>query len=162
MSTQREQAETTGPLQAGAAAPDFALPTTPDQNVSLSELAGPVLLIFYPADWSPVCGDELSVFEAARPLFAASGVQLLGISVDGAWSHDAFKKARKLDFPLLADFNPKGAVARRYGVYREHDGTAERALFLIDTERVVRWSYLSPIGVSPGADGALRAVQELR
>jgi peroxiredoxin len=150
-----------GPLQPGSPAPDFALPATPDQRVTLSELHGPVVLVFYPADWSPVCGDELSMFEAANGLFDARGAQLLGISVDSAWCHLAFKAERKLDFSLLADFNPKGDVARSYGVYREQDGTTERALFVLDREHKVAWSYVSPIGVSPGVDGALRAVEAL-
>jgi peroxiredoxin len=161
MSTDHDRDSGAGPLQPGAVAPDFSLPSTPDQTTSLSEIRGPVLLIFYPADWSPVCGDELSVFEVARDLFDEHGVQLLGVSVDGVWCHEAFKEARKLTFPLLADFNPKGAVARSYGVYREHDGITERALFLIGADRTVHWSYLSPLGVNPGADGALRAMQEL-
>jgi peroxiredoxin len=148
-------------LQPGAPAPDFSLLSAPDQARSLLEIRGPVMLIFCPADWSPVCGDELSVFETARALFEEREVQLIGISVDGAWCHAAFREAHKLTFPLLADFNPKGAVARCYGVYREADGISERALFLIDRDRIVRWSHLSPLGVSPGADGALRAVQEL-
>lgn len=106
-----------GPLQPGVAAPDFSLPATPDQMVTLSELKGPVVLIFYPEDWSPVCGDELSMFEASVGLFADHGAQLVGISVDSAWCHLAFRVNRKLGFPLLADFHPKGHVARSFGVY---------------------------------------------
>jgi peroxiredoxin len=148
-------------LGPGDQAPDFSLLATPDQRVSLSEVIGPVVLIFYPADWSPVCGDELSVFEAASGLFAARGAQLLGISVDSAWSHVAFRAERKLEFPLLADFNPKGEVARAYGAYRPEDGTSERALFVVDASGVIRWSHLSPVGINPGADGALQAVEAL-
>lgn len=150
-----------GPLATGQSAPEFSLPATPDQWVSLSEINGPVVLIFYPEDWSPVCGDELSMFEAAAGLFAEKGAQLVGISVDSAWCHLAFKSDRKLTFPLLADFHPKGEVARAYGVYREHDGTTERALFVLDADHVVAWSYVSPVGISPGVDGALRAVEGL-
>jgi peroxiredoxin len=150
-----------GPLQKGDAAPDFWLPSTPDQYVRLSELKGPVVLIFYPADWSPVCGDELSMFEAASTLFSAHGAQLLGISVDSAWCHVAYKADRKFEFPLLADFHPKGQVARSYGVFRDSDDTTERALFVLDDQHNVAWSYVSPVGISPGVDGALRAVEEL-
>lgn len=150
-----------GPLQPGTPAPDFSLPETPDQRVILSELRGPVVLIFYPADWSPVCGDELSMFEAASSLFARHGGQLLGVSVDGPWSHIAFRESRKLGFPLLADSHPKGQVSRAYGVYRAADGTSERGLFVLDHEHVVAWSYLSPIGISPGVDGALQALEAL-
>ena len=87
--------------------------------------------------------------------------ELLGISVDGVWSHLAFSKDRNLHFPLLSDFEPKGSVARKYGVYRQQDGTTERALFVIDSEGVIRWSYVSPIGINPGAEGILKALESL-
>jgi peroxiredoxin len=151
-----------GPLAAGTAAPDFTLHSTPDQTVSLHDFRGrPVILAFYPADWSPVCGDQMVLYNEILPEFQRHGAELLGISVDGAWCHLAFAQQRRLHFPLLADFEPKGAVARRYGVYRDGDGTTERALFVIDRDGVVRWSYLSPIGVNPGADGILRALETL-
>jgi peroxiredoxin len=148
-------------LPPGSPAPDFTLLATPDQSLSLSEFDGPVVLIFYPADWSPVCGDELTMFQAASKLFHDRGAQLLGISVDGAWSHNAFRADHKIEFPLLADFQPKGAIARAYDVYDEKDGICERALFVIDRDKKVSWSYVSPVGVSPGADGALSAVEAL-
>ena len=148
-------------LETGVVAPDFALLATPDQRVALSEFNGPVVLIFYPADWSPVCSDELSVFSAASRMFRARNAQLLGISVDGPWCHEAFKEQRNVAFPLLADHNPKGAVAKAYDVYRADDDTSERALFVIDTNRNVVWSEVSPVGINPGADGALRAVEAL-
>jgi len=150
-----------GPLQKGDAAPEFSLPATPDQWVKLSELQGPVVLIFYPADWSPVCGDELSMFQAALGLFAKHGAQLVGISVDSSWCHLAYKADRKLGFPLLADFHPKGAVAKSYGVFRDDDDTTERAIFVLDAQHNVAWSYVSPVGISPGVDGALRALEAL-
>ncbi|MDB5358254.1 MAG: Alkyl hydroperoxide reductase subunit C-like protein [Phycisphaerales bacterium] len=118
-------------------------------------------MAFYPADWSPVCGDELALFNEILPEFERHNAQLLGISVDGPWCHVAYARDRKLHFPLLADFEPKGEVARKYGVYREDDGVSERALFLIDENGVIRWSYVSPMGVNPGADGALRALEAL-
>ncbi len=149
------------PLQPGARAPDFTLSATPDQKFTLSELEAPAVLIFYPGDWSPVCSDELSMFEAAAGMFGRHGAQLLGISVDSAWSHLAFGQNRNLSFPLLADFEPKGEVARDYGVYRHQDGTAERALFVLDRAGKVAWSHVSPVAVSPGVDGALQAVEEL-
>jgi peroxiredoxin len=149
-------------LAAGARAPDFSLHTTPDQIVSRSDFQGSrLILIFYPADWSPVCGDEVTLFNEVLPEFRKLNAEPLGISVDGVWCHIAFAKDRKLHFPLLADFEPKGAVARAYGVYRQHDGTTERALFVIDEQGIIRWSYLSPIGVNPGADGVLTALEEL-
>jgi peroxiredoxin len=149
-------------LAAGQQAPDFTLRSTPDQTVSLSELRGrPVILAFYPADWSPVCGDQMALYNQVLPEFRKHQAELLGISVDGAWCHAAFADARKLHFPLLSDFEPKGAVARAYGAYREKEGTTERALFVIDGEGVIRWSYCSPVGVNPGADGILEALESL-
>ena len=150
-------------LPAGTVAPDFTLRSTPDQFVSLSDFRGqPVVLAFYPADWSPVCGDQMTLYNEILPEFKELGAELLGISVDGPWCHAAFARDRKLHFPLLADFHPKGAVARAYGVYREDDGVSERALFVINPEGIVHWSYVSPIGVNPGAAGILTALEELQ
>lgn len=151
-----------GPLGPGERAPHFSLKSTPDQAVSLSELRGrPVILAFYPADWSPVCGDQMGLYNEVLPEFRKHGAELLGISVDGSWCHAAFAAARKLHFPLLADFEPKGAVARAYGVYNVEVGECDRALFVIDPEGVVRWSYISPVGINPGADGILSALESL-
>ena len=129
-------------LPPGTAAPAFSLPATPDQTVTLEDLRGkPLILAFYPADWSPVCGDQMALYNAILPEFHRAGAQLVGISVDGVWCHAAFAEQRKLHFPLLADFEPKGAVARSYGV--------------------IRWSYVSPLGINPGADGILAALDKL-
>jgi len=149
-------------LQAGTKAPDFSLQATPDQTVSLHEFRGRrVILAFYPADWSPVCGDELALFNEVLPEFRRLGAELLGISVDGVWCHLAFAKARSLRFPLLSDFEPKGEVSRVYGAYHASAGTTERALFLIDESATIRWSYVSPIGINPGADGVLKALESM-
>ena len=124
------QSHSTTALPAGTRAPAFRLPATPDQMVSLDDLSGkPVILAFYPADWSPVCGDQMALYNEILPEFHRAGAQLVGISVDGVWCHAAFAGERKLHFPLLADFEPKGAVARSYGVYRDEEGITERALF---------------------------------
>lgn len=150
-------------LQPGIEAPNFSLKCTPDQFVSLSDWRGqPVILAFYPADWSPVCGDQMALYNEILPEFRKFNAQLLGISVDGSWCHIAFAKDRKLQFPLLADFEPKGDVARDYGVYRYAEGISERALFVIDENGIIRWSYVSPIGVNPGADGILNALEEMK
>jgi peroxiredoxin len=103
----------------------------------------------------------MTLYNEVLPLFADLGGTLVGISVDGVWSHKAFAEARNLDFTLLADFEPKGHVARLYGVYRDEEGTSERALFVIDKEGILRWSYLSPVGINPGADGILSALEEI-
>jgi peroxiredoxin len=150
------------PLKTGTIAPDFSLPSTPDQKVSLSELRGkPVVLVFYPADWSPVCSDQLGLYNELLPEFSEFDAQIIGVSVDGIWCHLAFAKDRKIRIPLLADFEPKGAVARNYGVYDEKTGETGRALFVIDPQGVIRWSYVSPVGINPGADGILRALESL-
>jgi peroxiredoxin len=149
-------------LTAGTKAPDFTLHSTPEQTVSLAQLRGQaVILAFYPADWSPVCGDQMALYNEILPEFQRFGAALYGISVDGAWCHAAFARDRKLKFSLLADFEPKGDVARAYGAYRNAEGISERALFVMDGDGVIRWSYLSPIGVNPGADGILAALEAL-
>src|SRR5215469_18645797 len=150
-------------LPAGTVAPEFSLRSTPDQAVKLSEFRGrAVVLAFYPADWSPVCGDQMSLYNELLPEFRDLGAEILGISVDGTWCHAAFCRERKIHFPLLADFEPKGEVASRYGVYRPNEGVCERALFVIDAEGVIRWSFVSPVGVNPGAGGVLAALEKLQ
>jgi peroxiredoxin len=141
-------------------APSFSLPAGPDTRVALSNFrGGPVILVFYPADWSPVCGDQLALYNELVDDFNSLNAKVVGISVDGVWCHAAFGNERRLRFPLLADFEPKGEVARRYGVYRSSDGVSERALFVLDGDGVIRWSYVSEIGINPGADGILSALE---
>ncbi|HKT59877.1 MAG TPA: redoxin domain-containing protein [Gemmatimonadales bacterium] len=150
------------PLAVGTRAPEFTLPSGPGTTLSLAERRGrPLILVFYPADWSPVCGDELALFNELLPEFRRHDAEVLGISVDGVWCHAAYASARHIEFPLLSDFEPKGAVARAYGAYRERDGFAERALFVLDRDGVIHWSFLSPVDVNPGADGVLSAVENL-
>ncbi len=150
-------------LKPGTPAPDFTLHVTPDQKLSLRELRGkPVILAFYPADWSPVCGDQMALYNEILSEFRSHGAELLGVSVDGVWCHEAFAKDRHLHFPLVADFEPKGDVARKYGAYRDEDGCCQRALFVIDAQGIIAWSYLSPVAVNPGADGILQALEELK
>ncbi|NLG62093.1 MAG: redoxin domain-containing protein [Candidatus Cloacimonetes bacterium] len=149
-------------LKAGDAAPDFVLRSSPDAHFRLSERrGGPVVLAFYPADWSPVCGDQMALYNEVLRDVRSHGAELIGISVDSCWCHAAFADDRNLHFPLLADFEPKGAVARAYGAYRDEDGYSERALFVIDAAGIIRWSYLSPIDVNPGADGFLSALEAI-
>ena len=137
-------------LAPGTPAPDFTLPSDPGETISLGDFRGqPVVLVFYPADWSPVCGDQVVLYNEILPMFQEYD------------AHVAFARDRNLTFPLLADFEPKGAVARTYGVYREEEGTSERALFVVDAEGIVRWSYVSPVGINPGADGILAALDAL-
>jgi peroxiredoxin len=149
-------------LKRGVQAPEFSLASTPDQSVSLTDFRGhPVILAFYPADWSPVCSDQMVIFQELMPEFRNYHAELMGISVDGVWCHLAFAHERKITFPLLSDFEPKGHVSQSYGAYRTQDGFSQRALFVIDRNGVIDWSYLSPVGVNPGADGVLAALESL-
>ncbi|WP_210479420.1 peroxiredoxin [Naasia sp. SYSU D00948] len=132
-------------LPVGAPAPDFTLPDARNQPVSLSDFRGtPVVLVFYPLDWSPGCSQQLELYQQELDEFASRGIALLGISVDSIYSHGAWAAVRGLTFPLLSDFAPKGEVARRYGVWRDADGFSERALYLVDGEGVIRWAHVSP------------------
>jgi peroxiredoxin len=149
-------------LAVGTVAPDFELHSTPDQKLKLSELKGKkVILAFYPADWSPVCGDQMGLYNETLRFFKKHNAELIGISVDSKWCHLAFSQDRKFHFPLLADFEPKGEVARLYDVYDPKEGETQRALYVIDEQGIIRWSYLSPVGMNPGADGILNALEEL-
>ena len=150
------------PLAVGLKAPDFALRSTPDQRVSLSSLLGsPIVLVFYPADWSPVCGDQLALYNELHDEWRKHRAQLLGISVDNTWCHVAYAKDRRLRFPLLSDFEPKGEVARLYGAYVPQEGVAARALFVIDRSGTIAWNYVAPIGINPGAEGIIEALELL-
>lgn len=149
-------------LAIGTQGPDFELNSTPDQKLKLSELRGKrVILAFYPADWSPVCGDQMTLYNATLKFFSKHNAQLVGISVDSKWCHLAYSQNNKFHFPLLADFEPKGMVAKLYGVYDEKEGECQRALFVLDEEGIIRWNYLSPVGLNPGADGILDALEKL-
>jgi peroxiredoxin len=150
------------PLAPGAQAPDFRLHSTPNETVGLDDFSGrPLVMAFYPADWSPVCTDQMALYQELMPEFQKFNAGVVGLSVDGVWCHLAFARDRHIRFPLLADFEPKGEVARRYRSYREGDGFAERSLFVLDPQGCVYWGYVSPVGVNPGADGILRALEDM-
>lgn len=149
-------------LQKGTPAPEFELHATPDQKIKLSDLRGKrVILTFYPADWSPVCSDQMALYNETMRYFRKYNAQVIGISVDSKWCHLAFAQDRKLHFPLLADFEPKGAVSKIYGAYNDTEGESKRALFVVDENGVIQWSYLSPDGINPGADGILEALEAM-
>ena len=154
--------EQRAPVAPGTPAPDFRLPVGPDRQLGLADLRGrPAVLAFYPADWSPVCSDQLTLYQEVSPLFEEFDAQVVGISVDGVWCHRAFGEHRGIRFPLLSDFEPKGAASRAYDVYDSGQGISERALFVLDAAGAVHWSYVSPPEVNPGADGVLRALEDL-
>jgi peroxiredoxin len=158
---ENDQSTTKMPAE-GTLAPDFSLPTESGESLSLSDLRGqPIVLVFYPADNSRVCSNQLALYNEALSMFKKHDAQIVGISVDGSASHRAFASALDLDFPLLADDDPLGEVAKTYGVFDEHRDVSERALFVIDGQGVIRWRHLSPPGVNPGANGILEALESL-
>ncbi|MFC6102515.1 redoxin domain-containing protein [Olivibacter domesticus] len=143
-------------------APAFNLYATPDQKIKLNNFTGQnIVLAFYPADWSLICSDQMALYNEMLKYFKEYDAQLLGISVDSKWCHLAFSQSRNLHFPLLSDFEPKGEVAKKYGVYNEDKGVAERALFVINKQGIIEWSYLSPMAVNPGADGILETLESI-
>jgi len=149
-------------LATGTKAPEFSLAATHDQKIALSQLNGKkVILAFYPADWSPVCSDQMALYNEMLKVFHKHNAEVIGISVDSKWCHLAFSQDRKLHFPLLADFEPKGEIAKLYEVYDDEVGECKRALYVIDEKGIIRWSYLSPVGMNPGADGILDALEEM-
>ncbi|HSS41927.1 MAG TPA: redoxin domain-containing protein [Solirubrobacterales bacterium] len=141
-------------IAVGDAAPDFTLRNQDGEEVSLSDYRGrKVMLVFYPGDFSPVCGDQLSIYQEVKPEIETQGVELVGVSVDSFFAHKAFQEKLGLDTTLLSDFEPKGEVARAYGSYVEKMGFANRTLVLVDEEGKVAWTYESPNpGEFPGAN----------
>jgi peroxiredoxin len=148
-------------IEPGARAPEFTLPDQDGERVSLADFRGQtVVLAFYPADFSPVCTDQLSVYQEVLGELEERGAKLLGISVDGAFCHRAFRAHHKLEIPLLADFHPKGEVARAYGVWAEEHGVSSRALVMVNGDGIVEWSYLSPPLEVPGANLIIDALDQ--
>jgi peroxiredoxin len=139
---------------AGSEAPDFALPDQDGNIVKLEDLRGQTtVLVFYPNDFSPVCTDQLNVYQEVLADLKREGARLYGVSVDSAYSHKAFREHLGVSFPLLADFHPKGEVSRAYGVYIEERGHNHRALVMIGPDLVVRWAHRSPTPLEiPGAN----------
>jgi peroxiredoxin len=145
--------------QVGAPAPDFTLTDHTGQPWTLSEHRGRnVLLVFYPLDFSPTCTGELRDLAALREKLGAAGAEVVGISVDSRWAHGAFRAAEHLEATLLADFQPRGAVAQLYGAYLEEPGIATRATFVIDAEGIVRWSVITDPGTARNPDEYLEAL----
>ena len=150
-------------VKVGERAPDFSLRNQDGEHVSLEDFRGrKVVLVFYPADFSPVCTDQLSIYQEVLPAIQERGATLAGVSVDSAWTHKAFQEKLGIEIPLLADFHPKGEVARAYGAYIEDRGHNNRSLVLIDEEGVVRWVHESPSPRDiPGANLIFDALAEV-
>jgi len=150
------------PLSVGGVAPDFTLPRTSQATLALRSLHGdPVVLVFYPMDWEPVSREQLALYQDFADEFADFGAHLLGISIDHPYSHEAFARDAQLHFPLLADFQPRGATARQYGIYRSRLGVSARALFVLDRSRVIRLSKAYPDALNPGVDDVLTTLEAL-
>ena len=150
-------------IEVGEKAPDFTLNDQDREEVSLSDFGGAkLMLVFYPADFSEVCSDQLAIYQEVLGEIEAAGVKLVGVSVDSTETHKAFREKLGLEMPLLADFHPKGEVSRAYGVYLEDYGVANRCLVLIDEEGVVRWTHQPPsITDIPGANLIFDALDEV-
>ena len=149
-------------LAPGTSAPEFTLRVTPDQNLSLGEFTGrPMIIAFYPADWSPVCGDQMTLYNQIRPEFHKYGAEVLGISVDGAWCHQAYARHNHIHFPLLADFHPKGEVSKKYGVYKEEKGHCERAVVIVDKQGIVRYIDVHDISEAPDNAQLIEVLRDL-
>jgi peroxiredoxin len=150
-------------IEPGTPAPDFNLPNHRGEAVALSDYRGrKLLLCFYPNDFSPVCSDQLSLYQEVLGAINGAGVELVGVSTDGSWAHNAFRKQLGLDMTLLSDFHPKGEVSRAYGAYLEEWGTPNRSLVLIDEDGVVRWVHAeaTPLTI-PGANLIFDALERL-
>jgi peroxiredoxin len=150
------------PLAPGTIAPDFALPDASGRPIRLSDFRGrPVVLVFYPLDWSPGCSQQLDLYQQELEEFNRRNAQLLAVSVDSIYSHGVWAAVRGIEFPLLSDFHPKGEVAKRYSVWREQDGFCERALYVIDPQGVIGYSHVSPyLHHVPDLDELLEAIGE--
>ena len=157
-----QQDRPVAPLPVGTLAPDFTLPQTPSGRIALHSLHGqPVVLVFYPVDWEPLSRDQLVLYQKFADEFVRAGARLLGLSVDSVYCHAAFARDMQLRFPLLADFQPRGEVARRYGVYREGQGMSARALFVVDRQGQIRFSHAYPDFLNPGVDDLLTILEGL-
>jgi peroxiredoxin len=151
-------------IEPGQAAPDFTLPNERGEPVGLADYrGGKLLLCFYPSDFSPVCSDQLSIYQEVLPQIAEAGAELVGISTDGSWAHNAFRKHLGLEMTLLSDFHPKGAVSTAYGAYLDEWGTPNRSLVLIDEQGTVRWVHAEPTPLTiPGANLIFDALERVR
>jgi peroxiredoxin len=157
-----QQDHPVAPLPVGRRAPDFTLPQTHATRLALHNLLGqPVVLVFYPLDWEPLSRDQLVLYQQFASEIARLGAQLLGISIDSVYCHAAFAREAQLRFPLLADFQPRGRVARLYGVYQEHQGMSARALFVLDRQGHIRFSHAYPDFLNPGVDDLLTTLETL-
>jgi peroxiredoxin len=138
-------------LAVGQSAPDFVLKDQSQKEVKLSDFAGKkkVVLVFYPLDWSPVCTNEHACFVNDMKNFETLDAEVLGVSVDSVWSHKAYAEKMGIKYSLLADFQPRGAMSEKYGVFLPEKGITGRAIFIVDKQGKVAWSKIYDIPVVP-------------
>jgi peroxiredoxin len=148
----------------GDAAPNFTLKDQNQHDVSLSSFRGKkrVVIVFYPLDWSPVCTKEHACFVNDVARFDKLDAQVLGLSVDSVWSHKAYAEKMGIQYPLLADFQPRGAVAQKYGVFLEEKGITGRAISIIDREGKLAWHKNYEIPVVPSVDEVAKALEGVK
>jgi len=138
-------------ISVGAAAPDFTLKDQSQKEVKLSDFKGKknVVLVFYPLDWSPTCTNEHACFVNDMKKFEQLDAQVMGISVDSAWSHKAYAEKMGIQYPLLADFQPRGAVGDKFGVFLAEKGITGRAIVIVDRTGNIAWFKNYDIPVVP-------------
>jgi peroxiredoxin len=148
----------------GAPAPDFTLKDQSQKDVSLASFRGKkrVVLVFYPLDWSPVCTNEHVCLVNDMKRFDHLDAQVLGLSVDSVWSHKAYAEKMGITYPLLADFQPRGAVAEKYGVFLADKGITGRAISIIDRDGNLAWHKNYDIPVVPPMDEVAKALEGVK
>jgi peroxiredoxin len=149
-------------LQVGSAAPDFALKDQSQKEVKLADFRGKrVVMVFYPLDWSPTCTNEHVCLVNDYKRFEKLDAQVLGLSVDSAWSHKAFAEKMGIQYPLLADFNPRGAVADKFGIYMSDKGITGRAIAIIDRAGKIGWFKQYDIPTVPDINEVAEALAKV-
>jgi peroxiredoxin len=151
-------------LSVGQTAPDFTLKDQSQKEVKLSDFAGKknVVLVFYPLDWSPTCTNEHACFVNDMRQFESLDAAVLGVSVDSVWSHKAYAEKMHINYSLLADFHPKGAMSEKYGVYLPEKGIAGRSIFIIDKGGKVAWMKNYDIPVVPDVKEVATALTHVK
>ncbi len=149
-------------LAVGQPVPDFTLKNQDQKDVRLRDFRGKnVVIVFYPLDWSPVCTNEHACFVNDMQKFQKLNAQILGISVDSVWSHKAWAEKLGIQYPLLADFQPRGAVGETFGVYMADKGITGRAIAIVDKDGKVAWFKQYEILQVPEVAEVAQALEKL-
>ncbi len=152
------------PISVGQAAPEFTLKDQSQKEVKLSDFKGKknVVLMFYPLDWSPVCTNEHACVVNDMKKFDSLDAQILGLSVDSVWSHKAYAEKMGINYPLLADFQPRGAVADKFGMFLADKGITGRAIAIINKDGNVAWFKQYDIPTLPAIDEVAQALSQIK